>query len=149
MHVIAAKAVCFEEALRPDYTEYMKQVAKNAKVLGDELKAYGFKLISGGTDNHLLLIDLTNKNITGKDAEKLLDSVGITVNKNTVPFETLSPFVTSGIRLGTPAVTTRGFKEEEIKVVARLINETINRREGNLEEIRAEVTALCSRFPIY
>lgn len=115
MHTIAAKAVCFGEALREDYKEYMKQVVKNTKVLGEELKNYGFRLISGGTDNHLLLIDLTNKNITGKDAEKLLDSVGITVNKNTIPFETLSPFITSGIRIGTPAVTTRGFKEEEMK----------------------------------
>lgn len=115
MHTIAAKAVCFGEALREDYKEYMQQVVKNTKVLGEELKNYGFRLISGGTDNHLLLIDLTNKNITGKDAEKLLDSVGITVNKNTIPFETLSPFITSGIRIGTPAVTTRGFKEEEMK----------------------------------
>ncbi len=118
MHTIAAKAVCFGEALREDYKEYMQQVVKNTKVLGEELKNYGFRLISGGTDNHLLLIDLTNKNITGKDAEKLLDSVGITVNKNTIPFETLSPFITSGIRIGTPAVTTRGFKEEEMKKIA-------------------------------
>ncbi len=120
MHTIAAKAVCFGEALRPEFKVYIEQVVKNAKVLGEELLKYGFKLVSGGTDNHLLLIELTNKNITGKEAEKLLDLVGITVNKNTVPNETLSPFVTSGIRIGTPAVTTRGFKEEEMKIIADL-----------------------------
>ena len=118
MQTIAAKAVCFGEALKPEFRVYIEQVVKNAKVLGEELLKYGFKLVSGGTDNHLLLIELTNKNITGKEAEKLLDLVGITVNKNTVPNETLSPFVTSGIRIGTPAVTTRGFKEAEMKIIA-------------------------------
>ena len=118
MQTIAAKAVCFGEALKPEFSVYIEQVVKNAKVLGEELLKYGFKLVSGGTDNHLLLIELTNKNITGKEAEKLLDLVGITVNKNTVPNETLSPFVTSGIRIGTPAVTTRGFKEAEMKIIA-------------------------------
>jgi glycine hydroxymethyltransferase len=149
MHIIAAKAVCFEEALENGYKEYIKQVVVNAKVLGEELINYGFKLISGGTDNHLLLLDLTNKNITGKDAEKLLDTVGITVNKNTVPFETLSPFVTSGIRIGTPAVTTRGFKEEEMKKIAYLINKVIEQRNDDLTAIKKEVVELCSKYPIY
>ncbi|MBU3175088.1 serine hydroxymethyltransferase [Clostridium estertheticum] len=149
MHTIAAKAVCFGEALKPEFKVYIEQVVKNAKLLGKELQKYGFKLVSGGTDNHLLLIELTNKNITGKEAEKLLDIVGITVNKNTVPNETLSPFVTSGIRIGTPAVTTRGFKEEEMKTIAELINETIENREGNLVPIREKVKELCSRFPLY
>ncbi len=149
MHTIAAKAVCFGEALKPEFKVYIDQVVKNAKVLGEELLKYGFKLVSGGTDNHLLLIELTNKDITGKAAEKLLDIVGITVNKNTVPNETLSPFVTSGIRIGTPAVTTRGFKEEEMKKIAELINETLENREGNLEPIREKVVQLCSKFPLY
>lgn len=149
MHTIAAKAVCFGEALRPEFKDYIDQVVKNAKVLGEELLKYGFKLVSGGTDNHLLLIELTNKNITGKEAEKLLDLVGITVNKNTVPNETLSPFVTSGIRIGTPAVTTRGFKEEEMKIIANLMNETIENREGDLDAIRDKVVKLCAKFPMY
>jgi len=149
MQTIAAKAVCFGEALKPDFKVYIEQVVKNAKILGEELLKFGFKLVSGGTDNHLLLIELTNKNITGKEAEKLLDLVGITVNKNTVPNETLSPFVTSGIRIGTPAVTTRGFKEAEMKIIAQLMNETIENREGNLEGIREKVVQLCSKFPLY
>ena len=149
MQTIAAKAVCFGEALRPEFKDYIEQVVKNAKVLGEELLKYGFKLVSGGTDNHLLLIELTNKNITGKEAEKLLDRVGITVNKNTVPNETLSPFITSGIRVGTPAVTTRGFKEAEMKIIAELMNETIENREGNLESIREKVVQLCSKYPLY
>ncbi|ABS41035.1 serine hydroxymethyltransferase [Clostridium botulinum] len=149
MHTIAAKAVCFREALREDYKEYMQQVVKNTKVLGEELKNYGFRLISGGTDNHLLLIDLTNKNITGKDAEKLLDSVGITVNKNTIPFETLSPFITSGIRIGTPAVTTRGFKEEEMKKIAYFMNYSIEHREENLSQIKEQIKEICKKYPLY
>ncbi|EDU36245.1 TPA: serine hydroxymethyltransferase [Clostridium botulinum] len=149
MHIIAAKAVCFGEALKEDYKEYMDQVVKNTKVLGEELNNYGFRLISGGTDNHLLLIDLTNKNITGKDAEKLLDSVGITVNKNTIPFETLSPFVTSGIRIGTPAVTTRGFKEEEMKKIAYFMNYSIEHREENLSQIKEQVKEICKKYPLY
>ncbi|MGV8980417.1 serine hydroxymethyltransferase [Clostridium sp.] len=149
MQTIAAKAVCFGEALKPEFKVYIEQVVKNAKVLGEELLKYDFKLVSGGTDNHLLLIELTNKNITGKEAEKLLDLVGITVNKNTVPNETLSPFVTSGIRIGTPAVTTRGFKEAEMKIIAQLMNETIENREGNLQPIREKVIELCSKFPLY
>ncbi|WP_251860429.1 serine hydroxymethyltransferase [Clostridium sp. Marseille-Q2269] len=149
MHIIAAKAVCFGEALKDDYKQYIDQVVKNAKILGEELDKYGFGLISGGTDNHLLLIDLTNKNITGKDAEKLLDSVGITVNKNTIPFETLSPFITSGIRIGTPAVTTRGFKEDEMKKIAYFINYAIEHKEENLSEIKAQVKELCAKYPLY
>ncbi|KGM93139.1 serine hydroxymethyltransferase, partial [Clostridium botulinum] len=149
MHIIAAKAVCFGEALKEDYKQYMGQVVKNAKVLADELNKYGFRLVSGGTDNHLLLIDLTNKNITGKDAEKLLDSIGITVNKNTIPFETKSPFVTSGMRIGTPAVTTRGFKEEEMKEIASLINYVIENRDGDLSEARERVERICNKYPLY
>ena len=149
MHVVAAKAVCFCEALTDEYKEYAGQIIKNAKVLAEELLKYGFRLVSGGTDNHLILIDLTNKNITGKDAEKLLDEAGITVNKNTVPFEKLSPFVTSGIRLGTPAVTTRGFKEEEMKKIAYFINYVIENKDKDLSEIREEVITLCRKFPIY
>ncbi len=149
MHIIAAKAVCFKEAMSEEYKNYMKQVVKNAKVLADEMMRYGFKLISGGTDNHLMLVDLTNKGITGKDAEKLLDSVGITVNKNTIPFETLSPFVTSGIRIGTPSVTTRGFKEEEMKKIAYFINYVIDNRDKDLSGIKEEVQKLCRDFPIY
>ncbi|ABK61529.1 MULTISPECIES: serine hydroxymethyltransferase [Clostridium] len=149
MHVIAAKAVCFGEALKDDYKNYIEQVVKNAKVLEEELKKYDFKLVSGGTDNHLLLIDLTNKDITGKDAEKLLDSIGITVNKNTIPFETKSPFVTSGIRIGTPAVTTRGFKEEEMKEIAYLINYVIENRDSDLSEAKNKVKEICSRHILY
>lgn len=149
MHVIAGKAVCFGEALRDDYKVYIKQVVKNARVLADELKSYGFRLVSGGTDNHLILVDLTAKNITGKDAEKLLDTVGITVNKNTIPFETLSPFVTSGIRIGTPAVTTRGFKEEEMKKIAYFINYVIEHRDEDLTSVERQVRELCSNYPIY
>ena len=115
MHTIAAKAVCFKEALQPEFKEYINKVVKNCKVLAEELVKYDFKLVSNGSDNHLILVDLNNKDITGKDAEKLLDSIGITVNKNTVPNETKSPFVTSGIRIGTAAVTTRGFDEEDMK----------------------------------
>ncbi|UZW12502.1 serine hydroxymethyltransferase [Clostridium pasteurianum] len=149
MHIIAAKAVCFGEALKPEFKEYAQQVIKNAKVLAEELIKYGFRLVSGGTDNHLILIDLTNKNITGKDAEKLLDSVRITANKNTIPFETKSPFITSGIRIGTAAVTTRGFKEEEMKKIAAFINEAIEKRDEDLTELKEKVTALCNKFPIY
>lgn len=149
MHIIAAKAVCFGEALKDDFKEYSKQIVKNAKVLADELTNYGFRLVSGGTDNHLILVDLTNKDITGKDAEHLLDSIGITANKNTIPFETKSPFITSGIRIGTPAVTTRGFKEEEMKQIAYFINYAIDNRDKDLSDIRNKVTELCKKFPIY
>lgn len=149
MHTIAAKAVCFKEALSDEYKDYINQVIINCKVLGEELIKYGFRLVTGGTDNHLILVDLTSKNITGKDAEILLDSVGITVNKNAIPFDKLSPNVTSGIRLGTPAVTTRGFKEDEMKKIAYFINYTIENRDKDLSNIKEEVYQLCSRYPIY
>ncbi len=149
MHVIAGKAVCFGEALKDDFKDYAKQVVKNAAVLAEELTKYGFRLVSGGTDNHLMLLDLNNKNITGKEAEQLLDSVGITANKNTIPFETRSPFVTSGIRIGTAAVTSRGFKEAEMKEIASYINFTIDNRDEDLTEIKEKVKKLCSKFPIY
>jgi len=148
MHIIAAKAVCFVEAMQPDFKEYIDQVVINAKVLAEELKGYGFRIVSGGTDNHLMLIDLTNKGITGKDAEKLLDSVGITVNKNTIPFETTSPYITSGIRIGTPATTSRGFKEDEMKKIADLINETIENRDGDLDDVKDKVAKLCKKYPL-
>ena len=149
MHVVAAKAVCFKEALEPEFKTYMKNVVLNCKTLGDELVKYGFKLVSNGTDNHLILVDLTNKDITGKEAENLLDSIGITVNKNTVPNETRSPFVTSGIRIGTAAVTTRGFDVEAMKEIASIINDAIEYRDSNLEELKERVKVLCSKHPLY
>ena len=149
MHTIAAKAVCFKEALQPEFKEYIDRVVKNCKVLAEELVKYDFKLVSNGSDNHLILIDLNNKDITGKDAEKRLDSIGITVNKNTVPNETKSPFVTSGIRIGTAAVTTRGFDEEDMKEVAALINDAIENKDENLSSLKNRVKALCSKYPLY
>lgn len=148
MHTIAAKAVCFGEAMRPEFKEYIDQVIVNAQVLAEELKGYGFRIVSGGTDNHLMLIDLANKGITGKDAEKLLDSAGITVNKNTIPFETESPYITSGIRIGTPAITTRGFKEDEMREIASMINDTLENRDGDLEDVKNRVAKLCKKFPL-
>jgi len=146
-HIIAAKAVSFKEALQPEFVDYQKQVIENAKKLSDELTKRGFDIISGGTDNHLMLVDLRNKNVTGKAAEKLLGEVDITVNKNTIPFDPESPFVTSGIRLGTPAVTTRGMKEDDMVILADLINDTI---EGKVDqkEIHEKVLELCKRFPL-
>ena len=149
MHTIAAKAVCFKEALQPEFKEYINKVVKNCKVLAEELVKYDFKLVSNGSDNHLILVDLNNKNITGKDAEKLLDSIGITVNKNTIPNETKSPFVTSGIRIGTAAVTTRGFDEEDMKEVAALINDTIKNKDEDLSSLKNRVKALCNKHPLY
>lgn len=149
MHVIAAKAVCFKEALEPEFKIYQEQVVKNAKVLSEELKKYGFKLLSDGTDNHLILIDLRNKGITGKELEVRLDEVGITVNKNAIPFDPEKPSVTSGIRIGTPAVTTRGFKEGEMKKIANLINETVKNYETNKEKIKEEVNNICRKYPLY
>ena len=149
MHTIAAKAVCFKEALQPEFKEYIDRVVKNCKVLAEELVKYDFKLVSNGSDNHLILIDLNNKDITGKDAEKRLDSIGITVNKNTVPNETKSPFVTSGIRIGTAAVTTRGFDEEDMKEVAALINDAIENKDEDLSSLKDRVKALCSKHPLY
>ena len=149
MHVIAAKAVCLKEALEPSFKEYAKQVVKNCATLADELVKRGFKLVSNGTDNHLILVDLNNKDITGKEAEKLLDSIGVTLNKNTVPNETRSPFVTSGVRIGTAAVTTRGFKEEDMKVVAEIIDEAIKNKDGDLSALREKVVALSEKHPLY
>ncbi|MGL5086162.1 MAG: serine hydroxymethyltransferase [Clostridium sp.] len=149
MHVIAAKAVCFKEALQPSYKTYMENVVANCKELGAELVKRGFNIVSGGTDNHLILVDLTSKDITGKDAEILLDTIGITVNKNTIPNETRSPFVTSGIRIGTPAITTRGFKVEDMTEIADIINDAISNKEQDLEPLKARVIALCDKYPLY
>ena len=149
MHTIAAKAVCFGEALKPEFKEYQKQIIKNAKVLSEELLKYGFNLVSGGTDNHLMLIDLRNKGITGKELEERLDDIGITVNKNSIPFDPEKPTITSGIRIGTPAVTTRGFKEGEMKEIAKLINMTVENYEKKKEEIRKEVAEICAKYPLY
>ncbi len=149
MHIIAAKAVCFKEALTDEFKSYQNQVVKNAKALSKALIEEGFNLVSGGTDNHLMLIDLRNKNVTGKDAEHMLDEVGITVNKNTVPFETASPFVTSGVRIGTPAVTSRGMKEEDMKEIASLIALTINSFEEKKDEIIERVKNLTEKYPLY
>lgn len=151
MHVIAAKAVALGEASKANFVTYQKQVILNAKTLAKQLLDAGFNLVSGGTDNHLLLIDLTNKKITGKDAEKALDQAGITVNKNTVPFETLSPFVTSGIRIGTPALTTRGFCEQDMIKVANWIVAALNNinNETQLKEINKEVTYFARQFPLF
>lgn len=148
-HIIAAKAVCFKEALDPSFKEYAKNVVENCKELADQLISKGFKIVSGGTDNHVFLVDLNNKDITGKEAEALLDSVGITANKNTVPNETRSPFVTSGIRIGTAAITTRGFKKEDMAEIADIINQAIENREGDLSPLKARVEALCDKYPLY
>ena len=151
MHVIAAKAVALGEALQPSFKEYAQQVVKNAKVLADELTADGFRIVTGGTDNHLMLVDLTSKHLTGKEAQNLLDAVNITVNKNTIPFEPLSPFVTSGIRLGSPALTTRGFKEADMKEVADIIALVLDHPEDAAakEQAKARVAALCKKYPLY
>ncbi len=151
MHIIAAKAVAFEEALQPSFKEYSKQIVANAKALAEELLSLDYHLVSGGTDNHLILMNLSNKGVTGKAAEAALDKAGITVNKNTVPFDTQSPFITSGIRLGTPAVTTRGFKEKDMKLVARWIDMVLQdvENERSLSSIRAEVLEACANHPLY
>ena len=149
MHIIAAKAVCFKEAMSEEFKAYQTRVVENAKTLSEALISKGFKIVSGGTDNHLMLVDLRNKDITGKAAEKLLDEIGITTNKNTVPNETASPFVTSGIRIGTPASTTRGFGKEEMLEIADIISWTIDNRDADLDPARARVKALCDRFPLY
>lgn len=150
MHVIAGKAVCFKEALSDEFKTYQTQVVKNAKALAEGLVAEGFDLVSGGTDNHLMLVDLRNFHITGKEAEKRLDEVNITVNKNAIPNDPESPFVTSGIRVGTPASTSRGFKEEDMKVIAKLIAMTLGEEfESKKDEIRAEVKKLTDKYPLY
>ena len=149
MHVIAGKAVAFKEALSDEFKAYQKQVVRNAAAMADEFTKCGVRLVSGGTDNHLMLVDLRDKNMTGKELEKMLDEVNITVNKNTIPFEETSPFITSGIRIGTPSITSRGFKEEDARLVARLIAKIIAEREGAFDEVRAAVKALCAAHPLY
>jgi len=150
-NIIAAKAVCFHEALQPSFKEYAKQIVKNAKALADELSAHGLRLVAGKTETHLVLIDLTPKGITGKDAQAALEEAGIIVNKNTIPFDTRSPFVTSGLRLGTPALTTRGMRESEMKYIAELIVKVLeNPNDSELKlKVRREVEELCKKFPIY
>ncbi len=149
MHVIAAKAVCFAEALKPEFKAYQQQVINNARVLADTLMKHGVKLVSGGTDNHLMLVDLSNEGITGKELEKLLDDVHITANKNGIPFDTQKPTITSGIRLGTPSVTSRGMKEEEMVVIGELIADIIKNKEEALERSNEKVLKLTERFPLY
>jgi len=149
MHVIAAKAVCFGEALKPEFKEYQTQIKKNAAALCDELMSLGIDIVSGGTDNHLMLVDLSKKGLTGKEVEHNLDEVGITANKNTIPNDPQSPFVTSGVRLGAPAVTSRGFKEEDMREVAQIINMVITDFEANKEEAKKRVDALCKKYPLY
>lgn len=151
MHIIAAKAVCFAEAMRPEFKRYQSQVIKNARTLAEEMMSFGFDLVTGGTDNHLILIDLSSKNITGFEAESVLGRAGIYVNKNTVPFDKRSPRVTSGLRIGTPALTTRGMKEQEMKMIAGLIRRVLERPEDEdlIKDTRAAVADLCRGFPIY
>ena len=151
MHVIAAKAVALGEALRPEFKEYAAQTIKNAKALAETLQQDGFRIVSGGTDNHLMLVDLTSKDITGKEAQNVLDEVNITSNRNTIPFEPRSPFVTSGIRLGSPALTTRGFKEDDMREVGNIIALVLNdpQNEEKKEEARRRVAALCKKYPLY
>ena len=149
-HVIAAKAVCFGEALKPEYKAYQEQVVKNARALAEELMKRGFKLISSGTDNHLMLVDLTNfSDVSGKDMQNRCDEVNITLNKNSIPREPRSPFVTSGVRIGTPAITTRGFKEEDMAVIADCLYKVVSDFEGTKEEVRAQVSDLTKKYPIY
>jgi|TARA_B100001093_G_C26813441_1_gene1008582 glycine hydroxymethyltransferase len=151
MHVVAAKALCFKEALDPEFKRYIQQVVTNAKVMAKTIMSNGIDIVSGGTENHIVLVDLRNKNITGKDLEKLLGTVNITVNKNAVPNDPASPFVTSGIRIGSPAVTTRGFKEKEIELISSWISEIINNFENNQlhQEIKLKVQNLTREFPVY
>ena len=149
MHIIAAKAVAFKEALDPSFKEYQKQIVANAKAMADEFAKLGVNMVSGGTDNHLILLDLTSKGMTGKELEKMLDEVHITVNKNAIPFDTQKPFVTSGIRLGTPAMTTRGMKEPEARKIAQLITKVIEEKEGAFGYVTAEIAKLCAEFPLY
>ncbi len=149
MHIIAAKAVAFKEALSPQFKTYQNQIVKNAAAMAQQFKKCGVKMVSGGTDNHLILLNLTDKNMTGKELEKLLDEVHITVNKNAVPFDIQKPFVTSGIRVGTPAITSRGMKEGEAAKIAELIYEIIEKRENAFERVSNEVAKLCAAFPLY
>jgi glycine hydroxymethyltransferase len=151
MHVIAAKAVSFREALQPSFGSYQEQILKNAKALGEELQRYGFRLVTGGTDNHLLLIDLSSKDLTGKVAEHALNEAGITANKNMIPYDTQKPMITSGIRLGTPALTTRGMKETEMKQVAAWIHEALKEPENAQlhQRLAGKIQEFCADFPLY
>ncbi len=149
MHVIAGKAAAFGEALKPEFKTYQEQILKNAKAMSERFLELGVNLVSGGTDNHLMLLDLSDKVITGKELEKMLDEVNITVNKNAIPFDKQKPFVTSGIRIGTPSITTRGFKEEDCEKVAELITEIINKKEVAFDSVRAEVKKLIEKYPLY
>ena len=149
MHIIASKAVCFGEALKPEFKAYQEQIVKNAKALSEALVAEGFDLVSGGTDNHLMLVDLRSMGITGKQLEKQLDEVYITVNKNAIPNDPESPFITSGVRIGTPAVTSRGLKEDDMRTIAHLIKLTATDFENSADYIRAEVTKICDKYPLY
>ena len=151
MHIIAAKAVAFKEALEPEFNDYQFQVVKNAKALAEAMTDKGLRLVSGGTDNHLILIDLTDKDVTGKDVEAALDRAGITTNKNGIPFDTKGPMITSGIRVGTPALTTRGMKEDEMRKIAHLIAYIIDDvdNEDHIKDVREEVRSLCEKFPLY
>ena len=149
MHIIAAKAICFEEAMRPEFKAYQHQVVQNAQALSKSLVQSGVRLVSGGTDNHLMLVDLTASGRTGKEVEALLDEANITVNKNTIPFETRSPFVTSGIRVGTPAVTTRGLKEAEMQAIGGLLNDIIERGEQAVPAVKEQVIEMTKKFPLY
>jgi len=148
-HVIAAKAVCFKLAMEDSFKEYIDLLVKNSKSLADAMMKRGFRIVSGGTDNHLILVDLTNKEITGKECEKLLDTIGITTNKNTIPFETKSPFITSGVRMGTAAVTTRGFQPEDMDKIAEFIDYAVNHRNDDLSELKQKVRDLCAKYPLY
>ena len=149
MHVIAAKAVAFKEALTPEFKAYQAQIVKNAAAMAKRFTEKGVRLVSGGTDNHLMLVDLRKEALTGKELEALLDAAHITANKNTVPFETTSPFITSGLRIGTPAVTSRGMKEGEAVEIADLVTEIIRKRESAVEAVSEKVASLCARFPVY
>ncbi len=151
MHVIAAKAVAFKEALEPSFETYAKQIIKNAQSLAETLVGFGFQIVSGGTDNHLMLIDLRNKKITGKEAQECLEAAGITVNKNSVPFDDQSPLITSGIRIGTPALTTRGMKESEMQTIGEWIHQVISdpKNASLHQKICVEIKELCKKFPLY
>ncbi|MBE7061926.1 MAG: serine hydroxymethyltransferase, partial [Clostridiales bacterium] len=150
MHVIAGKAVALGEALKPEFKAYQEQILKNAKAMSEKFMELGIKLVSGGTDNHLMLLDLSDReDITGKDLERMLDEVNITVNKNAIPFDKRSAFVTSGVRIGTPSITTRGFKEEDCRQIAFLITEIINKKEEAFDFVRAEVKKLIKKYPLY
>jgi glycine hydroxymethyltransferase len=149
MHVIAAKAIAFKEAMTEEFKAYQKQIVLNAKAMSEEFMKLGIKLVSNGTDNHLMLVDLRNKDMTGKELEKMLDEVNITVNKNTIPFEETSPFITSGIRIGTPSITSRGMVEEDARVIAQLITKIINEKEKAFDFVKTEVKTICDKYPLY